>query len=160
MWLGHIPRLKALHQLSTIHWLRLKALTAACRALCELAPAFFSKLFSCHTERFQLLLPSDLCIYLPSLLGFPGRSEGKAPACNAGDWGSIPGSLEKGMATHSSILAWRIPWTEEPGGLQSMGLKRVRHDWVTNTYTFTFLLEPPPLPQPIPPGSQVRWHVL
>ena len=36
--------------------------------------------------------------------------------------------LEKGMATHSSILAWRIPWTEEPGGPQSMGLQRVRHD--------------------------------
>ena len=36
--------------------------------------------------------------------------------------------LEKGMATHSSILAWRMPWTEEPGGLQSMGLQRVRHD--------------------------------
>ena len=43
---------------------------------------------------------------------------------NSGDLGSIPGlgrSLEKGMATHSIILAWRIPWTEEPGGLQSMG---------------------------------------
>ena len=37
-------------------------------------------------------------------------------------------SLEKGMATHSSILAWRIPWTEEPGGLQSMGLQKGRHD--------------------------------
>ena len=36
--------------------------------------------------------------------------------------------LEKGLATHSSIFAWRIPWTEEPGGLQSMGLQRVRHD--------------------------------
>ena len=36
--------------------------------------------------------------------------------------------LEKGMATLSSILAWEIPWTEEPGGLQSMGLQRVRHD--------------------------------
>ena len=36
--------------------------------------------------------------------------------------------LEKGMATHSSILVWRIPWTEEPDGLQSMGLKRVRYD--------------------------------
>ena len=35
------------------------------------------------------------------------------------------------MATHSSILAWRIPWTEGPGGLQSMGSQRVRHDWVT-----------------------------
>ena len=40
-------------------------------------------------------------------------------------------SLEKEMATHSSILAWRIPWTEEPGGLQSTGLQRVRHDWAT-----------------------------
>ena len=39
--------------------------------------------------------------------------------------------LEKGMATHSSILVWRIPWTEEPGGLQSMGLQRVRQDLVT-----------------------------
>ena len=37
-------------------------------------------------------------------------------------------SLEEGMATHSSILAWRIPQTEKPGGLQSMGLQRVRHD--------------------------------
>ena len=36
--------------------------------------------------------------------------------------------LEKGMATHSSILAWRIPWTEDPGGLQSMGSQRVEHD--------------------------------
>ena len=36
--------------------------------------------------------------------------------------------LEEGMATHSSILAWRIPWTEEPGGLQSIGSQRVRHD--------------------------------
>ena len=36
--------------------------------------------------------------------------------------------LEKGTATHSSILAWRIPWTEEPGGVQSMGSQRVRHD--------------------------------
>ena len=36
--------------------------------------------------------------------------------------------LEKCMATHSSILAWRIPWTDEPGGLQSMGSQRVRHD--------------------------------
>ena len=42
--------------------------------------------------------------------------------------------MEKGMATHSSILAWRIPWTEEPGGLQSMGSQTVRHDRVTNTH--------------------------
>ena len=45
--------------------------------------------------------------------------------------------LEKEMATHSSILAWKIPWTEKPGGLQSMGSQRVGHDWVTSL-TFSF----------------------
>ena len=45
--------------------------------------------------------------------------------------------LEKEMATHSIILAWRIPWTEEPGGLQSTGSQRVGHDWVT---LLTYLL--------------------
>ena len=45
--------------------------------------------------------------------------------------------LEKEMTTHSSNFAWRIPWTEELGGLQSMGLQRVGHNLVTNTFTFT-----------------------
>ena len=48
-------------------------------------------------------------------------------------WQDWEDPLEKGMATHSSILAWRIPWTEEPGGLQSIELQRAGHDWVTNT---------------------------
>ena len=51
--------------------------------------------------------------------------------------------LEEGMATHSSTLAWEIPWTEEPGGLQTTGLPRVGHDWATNTHTMwnqTYLL--------------------
>ena len=58
----------------------------------------------------------------------------KNPPANAGnvrDMGLIPGqedSLEEGMAVHSSILAWRIPWTEEPGGLQPKGSQRVGHD--------------------------------
>ena len=58
-------------------------------------------------------------------MGFNGGSDGKESACNAGDLGSIPGledSLEKRIASHSSILSWRTPWTEELGGLQ-----RVRH---------------------------------
>ena len=64
-------------------------------------------------------------------VGFPGGSVGKESTCNAGDAGLILGwedPLEEGMATHSSILAWRIPWTEEPGRLQSMGSQRARHD--------------------------------
>ena len=64
-------------------------------------------------------------------LGIPGDSEDKESACNAGDlsqslsWKDLP---EKQMATHPSILAWKIPWMEEPGRLQSMGLQRVGHD--------------------------------
>ena len=52
--------------------------------------------------------------------GFPGSSDGKESACNMGNLGQPLGqkdSLEKGIATHSSILVWEIPWTEEPGGL-------------------------------------------
>ena len=55
-----------------------------------------------------------LYVYIGDILRFPGGSAGKESACNAGDLGSILGlgrSLEKGTATHSSILAWRIPWT-------------------------------------------------
>ena len=47
--------------------------------------------------------------------------------------------LEKAVATHSSTLAWKIPWTEEPGGLQSLGLLGVRHDWATSLSLFTFM---------------------
>ena len=43
-------------------------------------------------------------------------------------------ALEEGMATHSNVLAWRIPWTEESGGLHSVGWERVGHDWATNTH--------------------------
>jgi len=63
---------------------------------------------------------------------FPGGSGGKELACNVGEiwvqslgWGD---PLEKGIITHSSILAYSIPWTEESGGLQSMGSQRVRHN--------------------------------
>ena len=72
----------------------------------------------------------------PFLWSFPGGSDGIESACNAGDLGSNPGSWRspgKGNATHSSILAWRIPWTEEPGRLQSTRLQRIGHAWATNT---------------------------
>ena len=62
-------------------------------------------------------------------LGFPDGLDVKESACNAEEPGLIPGySLEKRMATHSNILAWRIPWTEEPGRLQSTGLQIVRRN--------------------------------
>ena len=76
------------------------------------------------------------------LLGFPGGSDDKESACAI--WETQVGSLgqeyplEKGMATHSSILDWEIPWTAEPSGLQSMGSQRVRHDWVTDTFTSSY----------------------
>ena len=70
----------------------------------------------------------------------------KNPPANAVDirdtgsisqWGR---SLEEEMETHSSILSWRIPWTEEPGGLQSIGLQRVRHNWNDLTQRVTIMI--------------------
>ena len=66
---------------------------------------------------------------------FPGGSDRKESACNAEDLGSIPGfgrSPEEGNG-YPSILAWIIPWTQEPGRQQSLGSQKVRHDWVTKT---------------------------
>ena len=93
--------------------------------------------FSCggkpRTLRF-LLSPEFGTFFSPRTLSeaiftkvFHGDSDSKAFACNEGDLGSIPGlgrSLGAGNSTHSSILAWRIPWTEEPGGLQSMEVSK------------------------------------
>ena len=73
------------------------------------------------------------------MLGFPGGTHGKESACNAGKLGSIPGlgdPLEEGMATHSSIRAWRIPWTEDPGS----GHKELD---MTTQLTFQFSLKMP-----------------
>ena len=70
-------------------------------------------------------------------MGFPGGSDGKESACNGGDPGSIPGSgssLEKGMATHSSILAWRISWTEALKGYSPWGRKELER---TKQLTFS-----------------------
>ena len=76
-------------------------------------------------------------------LGFPGGSAGKESACNVGDLGSIAGwedPLEKEMATHSSIFIWKIPWTEEPRGLQSRVLQRVRHESAANSFFLSSFL--------------------
>ena len=70
---------------------------------------------------------------------------------------SVP---EKAMAPHSSTLAWKIPWAEEPGGLQSMGSRRVGHDWATSLSLFTFMhwrRKWQPTPLFLPGESQGRW---
>ena len=68
-----------------------------------------------------------------AILGFPGGASVKEPTCQCRrreGWSlGWEDPLEEGMASHSSILVWRIPWTEEPGGLQSMGSQGVGHDW-------------------------------
>ena len=75
------------------------------------------------------LLLAQMVKNLPAMQGTQVRSLGwKDP-------------LEKKMSTHSSILAWRIPWTEEPGRLQSTGLQTVGHDWMTNTYRHIYITE-------------------
>ena len=83
----------------------------------------------------MLALSPSISGPLMLLVGFPGGSDSKESTCNAGDpvqsldWEDL---VEKGMATHSSIPAWRSPQTEEPGELQSTGSQRVRHDRATN----------------------------
>ena len=79
--------------------------------------------------------------FLSLAKGFPGGSEGKhLPARQETLVQSLGGEdpLVKEMATHSSILAWRIPWMEESGRLQSTGLQRVRHNWVTSFSLLTW----------------------
>ena len=70
----------------------------------------------------------------PFRLHFPGDTSDKELPCQCRRQTQVPSlgwedPLEEGLATHSSILAWRIPWTEEPGGLQSTGSQRMRPDW-------------------------------
>ena len=76
-------------------------------------------------------LPKEGAVLQKGREGFPGGTSGKEPACQSrrhwfDPW--IRKSPWKGMTTHSSILAWKIPWTEEPGGLQSIGWQRVPQD--------------------------------
>ena len=71
--------------------------------------------------------------------------------------------LEKAMAPHSSTLAWKIPWTEEPARLQSMRLLRVGHDWATSLLLFTFMQwrrQWQPTPVFLPGESQGRWSLV
>ena len=79
-----------------------------------------------HKDYFRLIGTADigegLSLVAQTVKNLPAMRETYVPSLGQED------TLEKGMAIHSSILAWRIPWTKEPGGLQSMGLQRVGHD--------------------------------
>ena len=75
---------------------------------------------SCPVETRKIKLPLTL----------DGLSEMQGTQIQSLSWED---PLEKGLATHCSILAWEIPWEEEPGGQQCMESQRVRHDWMTNT---------------------------
>ena len=92
-----------------------------------------------QTGRWQAAGATMPAIYMAACLGcqgFPGGLDGKQSSCSMEELGLIPGwerSLEEGMATHSRTLAWRIPWTEEPGRLH-WGL-RIEHNWVTKYST-------------------------
>ena len=107
---------------------------------------YFSGLFFNHKMESVLSSHLGLIYYQVCLLskyvlewnesqGFPGRwLSGEEPTCQAGESGLIPGlgnPLEKEIATYSSILPWEIPWTEEPGGLQSMWLQK-SWTWLSN----------------------------
>ena len=90
-------------------------------------------------KKILIYLTTLVWKYRVSMTQDRGGSNSKESACYVGDLGLIPGlgrSLEKGMAAHSSTLAWRTPWTEEPGGVQSMGSQRIIHSLVTNTCNF------------------------
>ena len=85
-----------------------------------------------HQDQFELVYV--LVVYVELVYVFLGGSVVRELPASVGETGiwvqslSWEDPLEEGMATHSSVLAWRIPWTEEPGELQSTGLPRVRHD--------------------------------
>ena len=85
----------------------------------------YESLDSHSSTKYLLSVP-----YMPGM-GFPSGTVVKnLPVVQETGIGSLgqKDPLEKGMDTHSSMLAWRVPWTEEPGGLQSMGLQRIGHD--------------------------------
>ena len=99
---------------------------------CTALVTFLSLSIILHLTKRRVSLVAQMVKNLPAMQETWVRSLGREDP------------LEKEMATHSSILAWRIPWTEEPGGLQSMGSQRVGHNWVTNTFTNTLRKEKEP----------------
>ena len=107
----------------------LSAYDAKLNEMLRHTPSYKCKIIASCRYVFSVLYNKLVILYR----GSPGGSAVKESACNAGDTGSIH-HLEEGMATLSSVLALRIPWTEEAGGPQSMESERVRHDWSNVEY--------------------------
>ena len=112
-------------------------LHSVCKCL-EKIISFFSDAWVDGIEKFSEFFYFSLTSKLITTETSPSvGSAGKEPTCSAGDIGDVdlvPGSenpLEKEMTTHSSILAWKIPWTNKPGRLQFNGLQRAGHNWAT-----------------------------
>ena len=98
--------------------------------------------FKCKTDIRNVNLPG-MWHLLKETVGVKAKQTQSSPVQTrvhpSGFSSHLSSSAEKAMAPHSSTLAWKIPWTEEPGRLQSMGSLRVRHDWATSLSLFTFL---------------------
>ena len=96
-------------------------------------------------------------------MGVPGgRTEKRADLIRNTSWSLFGFGCQKDKSS-SSTLAWKIPWTEEPGGLQSLGLQRVGHDWATSLSLFTFVhwrRKWQPTPVFLPGESQGRWSLV
>ena len=93
-----------------------------------LMPQYLRLLSRSHTLIARLQRPTLCCLVTLTIQGFPGDSDGKESACKYRISLGWENPLEKETATHSSILPWRIPWSEEPGRLQSMRSQRVGHN--------------------------------
>ena len=120
------------------------------------------------TDWFQIrkgciLSPCLFNLYVEYILRNAGLDEAQAGIKISGrNINNLRYAAEKAMATHSSTLAWKIPWTEEPGRLQSMGSWRVRHDWATSLSLFIFMhwrrkWQPTPM---FLPGESQGWGSL
>ena len=92
-------------------------------------PLIKAVLWGCLRQLFKEHLDKRTSLVAHVVKNLPAMQETQIPSLG---WEDV---LEKGMATHSSILAWRTPWMEEPGGLQSTGSQRVGHDRVASTNT-------------------------
>ena len=118
--------------LKPMHVVFLRVATGSCHEIMShslwssITPRVWVNYFWNWNQLFNVQKPS---LVAQTVKHLPAKQETRVPSQDQED------PLEKEMATHSSILAWIIPWIEVPGRLQSMGLQRVGIDWMTNTHT-------------------------